>query len=238
MHQQRGRLYIDKASFMTQSIPAASVHDQWGLGGDDESIQNYSVDLWPEKEESYDEQFAGSRPSGSHTERTSSGPAQAVSTLYYSDSAGQTNTESYFERRPQHSQVYSAQQRTVSSQLMEEPSFPSGYVGPESNGMPFYVSSQPADSLCLDSHPFARATRSIADSVFAYQKSEYRSDVSRHPDFTRPFRSVSERKRGAVSSEGEENSERFSLLPQLKRRRLTYEKVPGRSDGQTRLTFF
>ncbi|XP_058879094.1 protein shortage in chiasmata 1 ortholog-like [Acipenser ruthenus] len=70
------------------------------------------------------------------------------------------------------------------------------------------------------------------------QKSEYRSDVSRHPDFTRPFRSFSERKRGAVSSEGEENSERFSLLPQLKRRRLTYEKVPGRSDGQTRLTFF
>ncbi|KAK1174547.1 protein shortage in chiasmata 1 ortholog-like [Acipenser oxyrinchus oxyrinchus] len=238
MYQQRGRLYIDKASFITQSIPAASVRDQWGLGGDDESIQNYSVDLWPEKEESYDEQFAGTRPRGSHTERTSSGPAQAVSTLYYSDSARQTNTESYFERRPQHSQVYSAQQRTVSSQIMEEPSFPSGYVGPESNGMPLYVSKQPADSLCLDSHPFARATRSIADSVFAYQKSEYRSDVSRHPDFTRPFRSVSERKRGAESSEGDETSERFSLLPQLKRRRLTYEKVPGRSDGQTRLTFF
>ncbi|KAM5298495.1 protein shortage in chiasmata 1 ortholog [Ctenodactylus gundi] len=30
----------------------------------------------------------------------------------------------------------------------------------------------------------------------------------------------------------------YSQLPQLKKRRLTYEKVPGRADGQTRLRFF
>ncbi|XP_041089868.1 protein shortage in chiasmata 1 ortholog isoform X2 [Polyodon spathula] len=239
MHQQRGRLYIDKASFITQPVAAASVRDQWVLGGDYEPIENYSVDLWPLKEESCDEQFASTRPSGSHTVRTSSGPAQAeVSALYYSKSAGQRNAESYFERRPQHSQVYSAQQTAISSLLMKEPSFPSGYASSESSSMPLYVPNQPADSLCLDSRTFAHATRSIADSVFACQKSEYRSDVSRHPDFTRAFQSVSERKRVARSSEGDNTSERFSLLPQLKRRRLTYEKVPGRSDGQTRLTFF
>lgn len=29
-----------------------------------------------------------------------------------------------------------------------------------------------------------------------------------------------------------------SQLPQFKKRRLVYEKVPGRADGQTRLRFF
>lgn len=31
---------------------------------------------------------------------------------------------------------------------------------------------------------------------------------------------------------------KFTELPQLKKRRLTFEKDPGRTDGQTRLKFF
>ncbi|XP_029470468.1 protein shortage in chiasmata 1 ortholog-like [Rhinatrema bivittatum] len=54
---------------------------------------------------------------------------------------------------------------------------------------------------------------------------------------------IFERKRHDVSSSVLKGNEtktdiRFTQLPQLKRRRLSFEKVPGRNDGQTRLKFF
>nr|XP_033818553.1 protein shortage in chiasmata 1 ortholog [Geotrypetes seraphini] len=54
---------------------------------------------------------------------------------------------------------------------------------------------------------------------------------------------IFDRKRHSGSSSSLRGSEiktgiRFSPLRQLKRRRLSFEKIPGRSDGQTRLKFF
>ncbi|KAI1900171.1 hypothetical protein AGOR_G00047260 [Albula goreensis] len=60
---------------------------------------------------------------------------------------------------------------------------------------------------------------------------EYRADAGASTEFSGCLRP--DRKRTLGSFE-----EMRAGLPQLKKGKLTYEKVPGRSDGQTRLTFF
>ncbi|XP_064792576.1 protein shortage in chiasmata 1 ortholog [Oncorhynchus masou masou] len=60
-----------------------------------------------------------------------------------------------------------------------------------------------------------------------------RGDMSVSPDYGTSYRTGMERKRRA---EGPEMA--GTVLTPLKRGKLSYEKVPGRSDGQTRLRFF
>ncbi|XP_004647331.1 uncharacterized protein C9orf84 homolog [Octodon degus] len=65
------------------------------------------------------------------------------------------------------------------------------------------------------------------DSFYFYQRAGKCLGQKRHPE--------------SASHSGDKKSltdVMYSQLPQLKKRRLVYEKVPGRADGQTRLRFF
>ncbi|XP_069043456.1 protein shortage in chiasmata 1 ortholog isoform X2 [Lepisosteus oculatus] len=86
--------------------------------------------------------------------------------------------------------------------------------------------------------PFGHTPRVMADSVFSFIKTGYETDVSDNSDLLGPLRSTSDKKRRAGRADEKEAFSGYTLLPQLKRRKLTYEKVPGRIDGQTRLAFF
>nr|XP_023835064.1 uncharacterized protein C9orf84 homolog [Salvelinus alpinus] len=66
-----------------------------------------------------------------------------------------------------------------------------------------------------------------------YSTAQGRGDMSVSPDYGTSYRTGMERKRRA---EGPEMA--GTVLTPLKRGKLSYEKVPGRSDGQTRLRFF
>ncbi|KAK6306615.1 hypothetical protein J4Q44_G00235400 [Coregonus suidteri] len=66
-----------------------------------------------------------------------------------------------------------------------------------------------------------------------YSTAQWRGDMSVSPDYGTSYRTGMERKRRA---EGPEMV--GTVVTPLKRGKLSYEKVPGRSDGQTRLRFF
>ncbi|KAJ8381146.1 hypothetical protein SKAU_G00019240 [Synaphobranchus kaupii] len=78
--------------------------------------------------------------------------------------------------------------------------------------------------------PFGHTTRPTLGS-----SCEYRGVASAHPEVEVFLWSRPGQKRNAHAVE---QGEWKADLPQLKKGKLTYEKVPGRSDGQTRLKFF
>ncbi|XP_066567111.1 protein shortage in chiasmata 1 ortholog [Amia ocellicauda] len=194
---------------------------QWGCSGD-QTLRRM--------DEECALQFPASKFGGRHSERGSGGPAQPeMSAIGYSDLQDYDH-DGLFERRPL---SYYAQQPTHASQ------FSVGFPDPLCHSEGFYMPRKSPETLRGGGiTPFGRASGLLADSVFGFSKTQYSAQLCGHQDMVGPIRSTSERKRGAGSPEEEVASEGFMILPQMKRRKLTYEKVPGRSDGQTRLTFF
>nr|XP_003463862.1 uncharacterized protein C9orf84 homolog [Cavia porcellus] len=83
-----------------------------------------------------------------------------------------------------------------------------------------------APSLDLFCASDCDANKKELDSFYFYQRAEKCLGQKRHPE--------------SASNSGDNESltgAMCSQLPQLKKRRLMYEKVPGRADGQTRLRF-
>ncbi|XP_051785492.1 protein shortage in chiasmata 1 ortholog isoform X2 [Erpetoichthys calabaricus] len=74
------------------------------------------------------------------------------------------------------------------------------------------------------------------NSEFGYDKPNSWNFSNLSPDCSRLHENITEIRKGMFN--GSESAGQLLFSPHQKRKRLTYEKIPGRSDGQTRLAFF
>ncbi|XP_043916285.1 protein shortage in chiasmata 1 ortholog-like [Protopterus annectens] len=105
-----------------------------------------------------------------------------------------------------------------------------------------YIKSQnrTAENFCDDFPPMYESSRDGQN--YSQFDAEYMKELDRHfsPMFAKPPQIEGQivQSLAGCGKEEEFADSRFALAPELKRRRLSFEKVPGRYDGQTRLKFF